>query len=160
MDAKEKHSLLLDTPIGPLRLAEDGQGICALQFDPPGDAFPAGGGPGRWLEEAARQLAQYFAGRRRAFDLPLSPGGTGFQRRVWAALGEIPWGETRSYQDIARAIGNEKAVRAVGMANNRNPIPILIPCHRVVGKDGALVGYGGGLDRKRYLLGLEGSFFS
>ena len=96
-----------------------------------------------------------FAGRRRSFELPLSLRGSEFQTRVWNALGDIPYGETRSYQEIAAAVGNGKAARAVGMANNRNPLPILIPCHRVVGKSGKLVGYAGGLERKRYLLELE-----
>ena len=106
------------------------------------------------MKEAA-QLEQYFAGRRKTFELPLAPEGTAFQLKVWQALQEIPYGETRSYGQIARAVGNEKAARAVGMANNQNPISIIIPCHRVIGADGKLVGYGGGLERKACLLELE-----
>lgn len=107
------------------------------------------------LKAALGQLKEYFDGVRREFDLPLAPRGTDFQRRVWEALREIPYGETRSYKEIALRTGNGKACRAVGMANNRNPLGIVIPCHRVVGSDGRLVGYAGGLDRKRRLLELE-----
>ena len=110
---------------------------------------------GVFIPETKRQLDEYFAGRRRKFDLPLDLRGTEFQRRVWAQLCRIPYGETRSYQDIAAALGNAKASRAVGMANNRNPVVIVVPCHRVVGKGGSLVGYAGGLDRKEFLLKLE-----
>lgn len=101
------------------------------------------------------QLQEYFKGERRQFDLPLEPHGTIFQRQVWDALCAIPYGETCCYEDIAGRIGNPKAVRAVGMANNRNPIPIIIPCHRVIGKNGGLVGYAGGLELKQRLLDLE-----
>jgi len=104
------------------------------------------------LAETARQLAGYFAGERRAFDLPLDFRGTPFQKRVWAALLDIPFGETRSYADIARAIGAPAACRAVGAANGRNPISIVAPCHRVVGANGALTGFAGGLEAKRFLL--------
>lgn len=109
------------------------------------------------LPEVRRQLEEYLAGRRHEFDLPLAPRGTAFERRVWEALLAIPYGETRSYAEIARAIGHPDACRAVGRANGRNPIPIVIPCHRVIGSDGSLTGYGGGLDLKRLLLGLEGA---
>jgi methylated-DNA-[protein]-cysteine S-methyltransferase len=109
------------------------------------------------LSETARQLGEYFAGKRRGFDLPICLGGTDFQRKVWDALARIPYGETVSYGEIAAQVGSPGASRAVGMANNRNPISIVIPCHRVIGHDGALVGYGGGLDKKRYLLELEKS---
>lgn len=102
-----------------------------------------------------RQLDEYFAGTRRSFDFPCRAQGTPFQRKVWAALRDIPYGETRTYGDIARAIGQPKAARAVGMANNRNPIYIATPCHRVIGADGSLVGYGGGLAMKAALLELE-----
>jgi len=105
--------------------------------------------------EAARQLEAYFAGELRHFELPVQLDGTEFQRRVWSALVEIPYGETRSYGEIAAAIGRPGASRAVGLANGRNPIGIVVPCHRVVGADGSLTGYGGGLDRKRWLLELE-----
>ena len=108
------------------------------------------------LREAERQLKAYLAGRLRNFDLPLAPRGTPFQQKVWAALTAIPYGETRSYKQVAEAVGCPKGCRAVGMANNRNPIAIVIPCHRVIGADGALVGYGGGLAVKEVLLRLEG----
>lgn len=107
------------------------------------------------IKEAAKQLAEYFTGARQSFDLPLSPQGTEFQQRVWQALCDIPYGETRTYKQVAEAIGNPQASRAVGMANNRNPIMIIIPCHRVIGANGALTGYAGGLDMKDTLLKLE-----
>lgn len=109
------------------------------------------------LPETRRQLAEYLAGERRAFDLPLAPRGTDFERRVWEALLAIPYGETRSYLEIAAAIGRPAACRAVGRANGRNPIAVVIPCHRVIGSDGSLTGYGGGLPLKRFLLDLENS---
>jgi methylated-DNA-[protein]-cysteine S-methyltransferase len=119
-------------------------------------------GPGAdWVEDAARfeearrQLDEYFAGHRAEFDLPLSPRGTAFQREVWAALQTIPYGEVRSYGQIAAQIGRPGASRAVGLANGRNPISVIVPCHRVIGASGALTGYGGGLPRKRLLLDLE-----
>ncbi|WP_325063583.1 methylated-DNA--[protein]-cysteine S-methyltransferase [Risungbinella massiliensis] len=108
------------------------------------------------LQEATKQLQEYMHGARQEFDLELDLLGTPFQRKVWEALRTIPFGETRSYQDIANQIENPKAVRAVGGANNKNPISIIVPCHRVIGANGALVGYGGGLDKKKYLLRLEG----
>ena len=101
------------------------------------------------------QLEEYFAGKRKTFDLPLVPKGTEFQQKVWKALTEIPYGETRTYGEIAAAVGNPKAARAVGMANNKNPIGIIIPCHRVVGANGKLVGYAGGMEKKEWLLSLE-----
>jgi len=107
------------------------------------------------LKEAIKQLNEYFDGKRKSFDLPLEPKGTEFQNKVWSALKEIPFGETRSYGEIAKVIGNEKAARAIGMANNKNPIAIIVPCHRVIGANGKLVGYAGGLDIKERLLKLE-----
>lgn len=107
------------------------------------------------LKEASKQLDEYFKSKRKKFNLPLAPAGTEFMEKVWNALLTIPYGETRSYKEIAIAVGNGKACRAVGMANNRNPIAIVIPCHRVIGANGKLVGYGGGLDIKTYLLDLE-----
>lgn len=107
--------------------------------------------------EALHQLAEYFDGVRKDFSLKIAPQGTPFQKRVWRELEKIPFAQTVSYGDIARRIGNPKASRAVGMANSRNPIPIIVPCHRVIGKDGSLTGFGGGLDVKRQLLSLEGS---
>lgn len=109
------------------------------------------------IKEAYQQLSEYLKGERKEFDLPLNPKGTDFQKRVWRALCDIPYGETRSYKQIAKAVGNSNAVRAVGMANNRNPITIVVPCHRVIGADGKLVGYGGGLEMKEFLLRLEKS---
>ncbi|NLF27958.1 MAG: methylated-DNA--[protein]-cysteine S-methyltransferase [Clostridiales bacterium] len=141
----------VDTPAGPMTLVSDGEALIRADFGgaPASDACPI-------LDAAERELREFFAGKRRAFTVPLKPSGTPFQLRVWAALREIPYGETRSYQDVARAVGNERATRAVGGANNRNPISVIVPCHRVIGKGGSLVGYGGGLERKRYLLELEG----
>ena len=107
------------------------------------------------LRRASEQLREYLSCERRTFDLPLAPEGTAFQKAVWAELEKIPYGETRSYGQIAAQVGNAKACRAVGMANHRNPIPIFIPCHRVIGADGSLTGYGGGLDCKKVLLRLE-----
>ena len=109
------------------------------------------------IQEAYRQLTEYLIGVRKCFDLPLNPRGTEFQQQVWKALCDIPYGGTRSYKQIAEAIGNPKAVRAVGMANNRNPLLIVIPCHRVIGANGKLVGYGAGIEKKEYLLKLEKS---
>jgi len=109
------------------------------------------------IKQAAAQLTEYFAGKRKVFDLPLEFRGTDFQKSVWEALLEIPWGETKTYGEIAKRIGNPKAQRAVGMANNRNPIAVICPCHRVIGQDGSLTGYAGGLGRKEYLLKLEGA---
>ena len=109
------------------------------------------------IKEAFRQLSEYFSGKRKTFNLPLLLKGTDFQKQVWQALLKIPFGVTRSYKQIAEAIGNPKAVRAVGMANNKNPLLIVVPCHRVIGANGKLVGYAVGLDKKEYLLRLEGS---
>ena len=110
------------------------------------------------LKEGIKQLNEYLDGKRSSFDLPLEPKGTEFQKKVWNALKEIPYGETRSYGEIAKIIGNEKAARAVGMANNKNPIAIIVPCHRVIGANGKLVGYAGGLDIKERLLTLEKNY--
>ena len=109
------------------------------------------------IKEAYRQLSEYLIGERKSFDLPLNPRGTVFQQQVWKVLCDIPYGETRSYKQIAEAIGNPKAVRAVGMANNRNPLLIVVPCHRVIGANGKLVGYGAGIEKKEFLLKLEKS---
>ena len=145
------------SPIGPLSLVEENGALVEVRwnFDLPRDAAPLALPSTPLLRQAAAELAAYFAGQLRAFTVPLAPKGTPFQQKVWAALREIPYGETRSYKEIAAMVGNEKACRAVGMANNRNPLPIFIPCHRVVGADGKLVGYAGGLDVKTFLLNLE-----
>lgn len=148
------HSCRLDTPVGPLVLRSDGTHVTAVSFSDAGEAYAAPD-ESTVLSTAATQLAQYFEGTRSAFDLPLAPTGTDFQRRVWDELLRIPFGERISYGDLARRIGDPGAVRAVGAANGSNPIAIIIPCHRVVGADGSLTGYAGGVDRKRRLLELE-----
>ena len=146
----------IDSPIGKLIIQTDGEAVTGLLFasrvmpeNERTDDTPI-------LRAAAQQLSEYFSGVRQEFDLPLNPKGTNFQKKVWEALRTIPYGETRSYGQIAAQAGNAKAARAVGMANNRNPISVIIPCHRVIGANGALVGYGGGLDQKKRLLELEG----
>ena len=144
------------TKLGKIGIAESNGKITHLFFD--GEHFPEKSHMINMtpiLAEAEKQLNEYFAGTRREFDLPLAPVGTEFMQKVWKALQDIPYGETRSYKEIAAAAGNVKACRAVGMANNRNPISIFIPCHRVIGAGGDLVGYGGGLDKKKFLLELE-----
>lgn len=147
---------LFSTPLGEMGLGEEAGAITALYL--PGRPVPRLiSRPTPLLEEGRRQLLEYLAGERQEFTLPLAPAGTPFQRAVWQALQTIPYGQTRSYGDIARQIGRPKAFRAVGMANHENPIPIFIPCHRVVGSDGSLTGYAGGLELKKALLGLEGS---
>ncbi|MCB1846207.1 MAG: methylated-DNA--[protein]-cysteine S-methyltransferase [Halieaceae bacterium] len=150
--------LLLASPLGTLRLWSNGRQLVQIEF---GDrkAVPEGSRQqgDAVLQRGGEQLQEYFAGTRRRFDLPLAPQGTAFQQSVWRALAEIPWGQWRSYADIARAISRPRAVRAVGAANGRNPLPIVVPCHRVVGSDGSLTGFAGGLEMKRYLLELEGS---
>lgn len=146
--------IMLNTPVGPLTLQADAKGLCRVDF---GQRAPLGPDEPEHpvLKQAVAQLEAYFRGERTAFDLPLAPVGTAFQGKVWDALQAIPYGEVRSYADIAAAIGSPQACRAVGMANNRNPISIIIPCHRVVGANGSLTGYGGGLDTKIRLLELE-----
>ena len=146
---------IIDSPVGKLRLvAEDGF-LTELRFGGEPAVFNGDSENDSLLDETECQLKEYFRGERKCFDLPLRLKGTEFQRRDWAALQEIPYGETVSYGEIARRIGNPKASRAVGMANHNNPISIIVPCHRVVGKDGKLTGYGGGLDIKKQLLELE-----
>lgn len=144
-----------DFPIGILGIAEDGSGITSILFrnDTLSNRFIEKETP--LLQKAAVQLKEYFGGKRKAFELPLSLHGTDFQLAVWEALQNIPYGETCSYKQIAEKIGNPKASRAVGMANNRNPVMIVVPCHRVIGQNGSMVGYAGGLDVKKYLLNLE-----
>jgi methylated-DNA-[protein]-cysteine S-methyltransferase len=149
---------VVDSPVGPLTLVAVDGAIAGLYMDgqrhrPPEESF--GEPEAALFIEAANQLQAYFAGRLTTFDLPLTLAGTPFQRRVWSALRGIPYGTTVSYGKLADWIGQPTAARAVGLANGRNPIGIIVPCHRVVGSAGSLTGYGGGLDRKRYLLGLE-----
>lgn len=159
----EEHTARIASPIGPLTLVASDRGLRSISME-----RDAGATPGEvsgiidhpLLAQAAGQLAEYFAGTRTAFDLPLDPAGTPFQQQVWAALRAIPYGETRSYLAIARQLGRPTATRAVGAANGRNPIAIVTPCHRVIGSDGSLTGFAGGLDNKRRLLALESSAIS
>ena len=147
-------SRVVQSPIGPLRLVATDHALVAIEFDasPEDDrsTHPI-------LDQVECELAEYFRGARRTFTVPLAPAGTAFQQRVWSALLRVPYGRLESYAAIARAIGSPAAVRAVGAANGRNPIPIIVPCHRIVGSNGALVGYGGGTARKQWLLEHEGS---
>ena len=144
-----------DTVIGRIYVADNGRAIAGVFL--PGNAVPAGIPQNETdvIKRAAVQITEYLSGRRREFDVKVEPEGTDFQKRVWAALRTIPYGHTCSYSHIAQIAGNPKACRAVGMANNKNPVSIIIPCHRVIGKSGALVGYGGGLELKKYLLDME-----
>jgi O-6-methylguanine DNA methyltransferase len=165
MEAKARFEI--DSPVGRLRLAATDAGLTDLRFGGAGGAsgveaseHPQAGSLAaqRHLDAAAHAIESYFEGERRHFDdLQLAPSGTPFQLRVWRALCEIPYGATESYGGLARRIGQPGASRAVGLANNRNPISILVPCHRVIGADGRLVGYGGGLAAKERLLTLEGA---
>lgn len=152
------HYAITDSPIGELLVLGDREKVHGLLMNGDGDFDD------RKLDltqdqdafaDTIKQLAQYFAGDRDTFELPLEPTGTEFQRAVWNALEQIPYGETRSYGQIAVQVGRPKAARAVGMANNRNPIAVIVPCHRVIGSGGALVGYAGGLERKTWLLDHE-----
>jgi O-6-methylguanine DNA methyltransferase len=167
------HTTNIDSPIGPLFLAASSQGLVALEFDArlpgqqsirpnPRDLREEKKGfqfepSSRVMQPYLSELEEYFAGKRREFTFPIDLRGTDFQLACWRALLAIPYGETRTYADIARAVGKPNAFRAVGMANNRNPIAIVVPCHRVIASDGSLCGYGGGLDVKRKLLELEGA---
>jgi methylated-DNA-[protein]-cysteine S-methyltransferase len=147
-----------DSPVGRLLIAGDERGLHFVLFEQ--GRTPAAPAPG-WQEDpaavadAVTQLREYFAGTRRRFDLPLAPSGTPFQRRVWEALRQVPYGETVSYGELARRVGCPNGSRAVGLANGANPLSIVVPCHRVVGASGRLVGYGGGLRAKQWLLALE-----
>ena len=146
--------VVFDTPVGPMVLEEEGGGLTALYLpnspmSPVGEETPL-------LARGKEELLAYLAGERRDFDLPLAPQGTPFQRKVWSALADIPYGQTITYGELARRVGCPKGSRAVGQANHRNPLPILLPCHRVVGANGTLTGYGGGLELKEWLLRLEG----
>jgi methylated-DNA-[protein]-cysteine S-methyltransferase len=153
--------LFLDSPVGPLRLVSDGDHLTGVFFSEHRHA-PERSGTQVDLQEApevlrraVQQLGEYFEGRRTDFDLPLGASGTPFQQRVWDLLRQIPYGRTRSYGQLAAELGQPGASRAVGLANGRNPLSIVVPCHRVVGADGSLTGYGGGAERKRHLLDLE-----
>jgi len=144
------------SPIGTLTLVSDGKAITYLEFEAnkyPAPKYPRGSD--KIIEQAKKELDAYFAGRLKDFKVPVRPQGTPFQEAAWKALSKIPYGVTRSYGEQARAIGKPKAVRAIGAANGRNPIPIIIPCHRVIGADGSLTGFGGGMETKQFLLELE-----
>jgi methylated-DNA-[protein]-cysteine S-methyltransferase len=161
MEAALAHSYkAVATPVGRLKLVASGQGLMAILWEqddpkrvPLGELAEHPAHP--ILLQAEQQLNEYFAGERTAFTVPLDMGGTVFQRKVWQALLTIPFGETRSYADLARQVGHPKALRAVGAANGRNPVSILAPCHRAIGSDGSLTGFAGGLQAKQYLLSLE-----
>ena len=153
---------MVDSPVGPLTLVADGGALVGLYMTeqrhlPPAEGFgePADDPDGPPFAEASAQLREYFDGERTEFDLRLFLAGTPFQQRVWAALRDIPYGRTISYGQLADRIGQPSASRAVGLANGKNPVGIIVPCHRVVGADGGLTGYGGGIERKRYLLAHE-----
>jgi methylated-DNA-[protein]-cysteine S-methyltransferase len=156
-----KSLFFYEYPTGPLGIAEDSGAICRVFFGgkkslpglPWAGDFVVAETP--LIKKTAAQLEEYFAGKRKTFTVPLSLGGTDFQAACWKALRTIPYGETRSYKDLALLAGNPRALRAAGMANNRNPVVIIVPCHRVIGNDGSLTGYGGGLPVKRFLLDLE-----
>tara|TARA_R110002110_G_scaffold303525_2_gene517651 strand:+ start:18446 stop:18943 length:498 start_codon:yes stop_codon:yes gene_type:complete len=150
------------TPVGVLRLVVDGDYLVRIEFGAgesgqPGNKATAAAASRALLKECERQLQEYFEGHLRQFDLPLRAAGTAFQQEVWDALRTIPYGEVCSYGDIARAIQRPRAVRAVGAANGRNPLPIVVPCHRVIGSNGSLTGFAGGLAMKTQLLQLEGA---
>ena len=155
------HTTFVDSPVGPLFVAADEDGMRAIEFcrnrHPVKRQDDWREGDNALLRRARAQLDEYFAGARRTFDLPLSPAGTEFQRGVWTTLATIPYGETISYAQLATRVGKPSAMRAVGAANGRNPLPIVLPCHRVIGADGALTGFGGGLPTKQFLLKLEGA---
>ncbi|MGE0743502.1 MAG: methylated-DNA--[protein]-cysteine S-methyltransferase [Hyphomonadaceae bacterium] len=149
-------SCIYESPVGPLTLISNGAALTHLEFENPRypyEAAPAG--EDKILAKARRELDAYFAGKLKAFSVAVAPEGTAFQKRCWAALQAIPYGLTRSYGQQANAIGSPQASRAVGLANGRNPISIIIPCHRVIGANGSLTGYGGGMQRKKWLLDLE-----
>lgn len=153
--ADQLHFMYFDSPIGRLRLISDGKSLLRVEFeDQHGDDGIEQ--PDPLLKQAIAELREYFSGSRRQFTVALNAPGTAFQRQVWGALREIPYGELRSYRDIAEQLGNGRAVRAVGAANGRNPLPIIVPCHRVIGSNGRLTGFAGGLTTKARLLALEG----
>jgi methylated-DNA-[protein]-cysteine S-methyltransferase len=145
-----------DSPIGLIEVVGTDEVIKSLNFIEPGGQTETAP-PSPVVADCLAQLDEYFKGQRREFSLPLDPDGTGFQKKVWQQLLTVGYGQTASYLEIARQLGNEKAIRAVGGANGQNPISIIIPCHRIIGSDGSLIGYGGGLWRKAWLLNHEGS---
>ncbi len=148
---------VVPSPIGPLTVVREGAALVRLSMGPPEQLEPEelGERSDEGFEDVVRQLGEYFAGKRTAFDLPLRPHGSAFELAVWDQLTRIPYGETRSYGYVAKAVGEPGGAQAVGAANGRNPLAVVVPCHRVIGADGTLVGFGGGLPRKRFLLDLE-----
>jgi len=151
---KDQYNIVYEYPVGHIEIGYTDSTICSVNFT----NKPVGGRRSELSDRADMQLKEYFSGKRKDFDLPLALQGTPFRMKVWQALLEIPYGETRSYKDVAVRVGNPKAIRAVGGANHNNPISIIVPCHRVIGADGSLVGYGGGLNNKMRLLELERNF--
>jgi methylated-DNA-[protein]-cysteine S-methyltransferase len=151
------YRIYYDSPVGLLEIAADEKAVTGLYFADANRNREEKSANGI-LKECINQLTEYFSGKRKDFDIKVNPSGTLFQKSVWNELLKIPYGETVSYGEIAERIGNPKSVRAVGLANGSNPISIIIPCHRVIGKNGSLVGYGGGIENKRYLLELEQKF--
>jgi methylated-DNA-[protein]-cysteine S-methyltransferase len=149
-------SNILDSNIGPIQLTASDTGLTGLIFDAKSDNGSSGSNHSI-LNEARKQLDEYFQGKRKEFNIPLDMNGTEFQMKVWNAVAKIEYGTTATYQDIANSIKNAKSVRAVGLANGKNPIPIIIPCHRIIGSNGKLTGYSGGLWRKEWLLRHEGA---
>ena len=154
--------MIIESPVGPLVILASPNGLSGVYFGHRigRDDLPGDGEGSKWLEAAADQLSEYFNHQRTEFEVPLDPTGTDFQRSVWNQLSQIPFGETASYRQIAERINNPAAVRAVGLANGANPISIIVPCHRVIGADGSLTGFGGGLDIKRKLLEFEGALLA
>jgi methylated-DNA-[protein]-cysteine S-methyltransferase len=148
---------VVPSPMGPLTLVREDGALVRLAMSPPTALDPdaLGERSGEGFDDVVRQLGEYFAGERTAFDLPLRPVGSDFELAVWDQLTHIPYGATRSYGYVAKAVGEPGGAQAVGAANGRNPLAIVVPCHRVIGADGSLVGFGGGLPRKRFLLDLE-----
>lgn len=149
------YAAIMNTAMGSLLIKADDSSITSIHFLNDSQTLPELV-DNAIIDQCITELGEYFAGKRVTFDLPLAPKGTDFQKSVWQQLLKIPYGNTTSYGEIAQQIGNPKAARAIGLANNRNPIPIIIPCHRVVGSNGSLTGYAGGLENKSYLLKLEG----
>lgn len=150
-----KYIFFYDTKIGRIGIAANSDAVTNVYFS--GENTPSGMElkETELIKKAGEEINEYFSGKRNNFDIPLEPEGTEFQKSVWDVLKKIPYGKTYTYKQVAEAVGNPKACRAVGMANNKNPIPLFIPCHRVIGSNGKLVGFGGGLDIKEYLLNLE-----
>ena len=154
MEEQKIYGEIYESPVGALTILAEKKGIRAIKFGED-EEVKSTGKANEMTRWAVKELEEYFKGKRKEFTVPCRPEGTDFQKRVWETLIQIPYGETRTYKEIAAAAGNSKASRAVGMANNRNPIPIIIPCHRVIGTNGSLTGYAGGLKVKEYLLKLE-----